>query len=304
MGIEDIPGKMKAYVAEKYGEPAAVMQWKEDVPVPLPNQGEILVKVKATSANPGDWHLAKADPFLIRLMFGMFKPTRGILGSDVVGTVVKIGEGVTDFKVGDEVAGNTGDPDKGRGFGAFAEYCCDSAAFFAKRPENVKVLDAAGMPMAATTALQALRDYAHVKEGQSVLIIGAGGGIGSYAVQLAKHMGAKVTGVCGKYNADRVKALGATTVIDYNTTDYTALDERFDAIIDVSGKKTVMQCLRVATPAGIHVNVGGDGFFTNLFQSLWVKMAMKKKATLCMQDCNGKDVAYILKLMEEGKVFV
>jgi len=201
---------MKAIVAPKYGSPD-VLELRE-VEKPNPKANEVLVKIHAAAVNAGDWHLLRADPFLIRLMYGLLAPKHPILGSDMAGTVEAVGSGVTQFQVGDEVFGS--------GLGAFAEYAAVPERRLALKPTGLSFEEAAAIPVAAVTALQALRDKGQIQPGMKVLINGASGGVGTYAVQIAKALGAEVTGVCSTGKMEMVRSLGADHVIDYTQEDF------------------------------------------------------------------------------------
>ena len=209
---------MKAIVYTEYGPPDVLNL--EEVQKPVPKDDEVLVKVHAASANAADWHLMRADPFLVRLMgFGLLKPKKGLLGADIAGRVEAVGGDVTQFQPGDEVFGDL----SGSGFGAFAEYVCATVDALASKPANVSFEEAAAVPLAAVTALQGLRYKGHVRPGQKVLINGASGGVGTFAVQIAKTFGTEVTGVCSTSKMDMVRSIGADHVIDYTREDFTRI---------------------------------------------------------------------------------
>src|SRR6266550_8059198 len=206
---------MRAIVYHTYGSPDVLKL--EEVQKPVPQDDEVLVKVHATSVNAGDWHLLRAKPFLMRFMgFGLLKPKHTILGSDIAGRVEVVGRNVTQFQSGDEVFGNTAKS----GFGGFAEYVAVPENALVLKPTNISFEEAAAVPQAALTALQGLRDKGHIQKGQKVLVYGASGGIGTFAVQIAKYFGADVTGVCSTRNLDMVRSIGADHVIDYTQADF------------------------------------------------------------------------------------
>lgn len=240
--------RMKAIVYRCYGSPDVLSL--EQVEIPVPGATEVLVKVKAASVNPLDWHYMRGSPYFMRLSTGIGAPKDVRLGVDFAGTVEAVGDQVTSFKVGDDVFG-------GR-TGAFAEYVLvpEDRAIVLK-PAGVTFEQAASLPIAALTALQALRDKGDLKPGQKVLVNGASGGVGTFAVQIAKAMGAEVHGVCSTRNVDLVRSLGADRVWDYKNEDYTESDERFDLIVDMVGNHSVSNNLRVMTPSGRLVMVGG-----------------------------------------------
>ena len=239
---------MKAFVYRCYGSPDVLAL--EQVEKPVPGDTEVLVKVKAASVNPLDWHYMRGSPYFMRLGTGIGTPDDIRLGVDFAGTVEAIGNKVTSFKVGDDVFG-------GR-TGAFAEYVLvpDDRAIVLK-PAGVTFEQAASLPIAALTALQALRDKGDLQHGQKVLINGASGGVGTIAVQIAKAMGAEVHGVCSTRNIELVRSLGADRVWDYKNEDYTESDERYDLIVDMVGNHSVSKNLQVMTPTGTLVIVGG-----------------------------------------------
>jgi NADPH:quinone reductase-like Zn-dependent oxidoreductase len=213
---------MKAIVYEKYGPPD-VLQFKE-VEQPVPKEDEVLIKVHATSVNWGDWHNLRADPFLVRLMAGLLKPKNKILGFDVAGRIEAVGGDVKQFQPGDEVFGDI----YACGGGAFAEYVAVPENTVVLKPANITFDSAAAVPVAAVTALQGLRDHGQIHSGHKVLINGASGGVGTFAVQIAKAFGAEVTGVCSTRNLDLVRSLGADHVIDYTEEDFTQNGKRYD----------------------------------------------------------------------------
>jgi len=239
---------MKAVVYRCYGSPDVLTY--EDVEKPTPGDDEVLVKVHAASVNPLDWHYMRGSPYLLRLSSGLGAPDVTRLGVDFAGTVQAVGKNVKRFKTGDEVFGSRS--------GAFGEYLTvreDRAVTL--KPASVTFEQAAAVPVAAITALQALRDKGQVKPGQKVLINGASGGVGTFAVQIAKAFGAEVTGVCSTRNIEMVQSIGADHVIDYKQTDYTESDHRYDVIVDMVGNHSLQKNRRVLTPGGRLVIVGG-----------------------------------------------
>lgn len=239
---------MKAIVYRCYGSPE-VLEYA-DVEKPAPASNEVLVKIDNAGVNPLDWHYMRGSPYFMRLSSGLGKPTETRLGVDFSGRVEAVGDGVTRFEPGDEVFGGW--------TGAFAEYLVipeDRA--LAHKPENVSFEQAGSVAIAGITALQALRDHGKVQPGQSVLINGASGGVGTFAVQIAKSMGAVVTGVCSTRNVEMVRSLGADHVIDYKKTDYTRLDKKYDVIVDMVGNHSPAVSRKALAPDGILVLVGG-----------------------------------------------
>src|SRR5881397_817310 len=239
---------MKAFINCDYGLAHLKL---ENVEKPVPNDDQVLVRVHAASVNPYDWHFIEGTPKIIRLMgVGLRKPKDTRVGVDFAGTVEAVGKNVTNFKPGDDVFG-------GRG-GAFAEYVCPRATrAVALKPSNVTFEQAASVNIAGITALQALRDKGKVQPGQKVLINGASGGVGTFAVQIAKSLGADVTGVCSTRNVDLVQSLGADHVIDYTKEDFAKGDQHYDVILDNVANHSLSECRRVLTSKGIYVLIGG-----------------------------------------------
>src|SRR5207248_2820687 len=257
---------MKAIVYHNYGSPDVLRL--EEIEKPVPNDNQVLVRVRAASVNPLDWHYIEGTPYIVRILdSGVLKPKVERLGVDYSGTVEAVGKNVMQFKPGDEVFG-------GR-TGAFAEYVCvlaDRAVVL--KPTNITFEQAASVPVAGITALQGLRDKGKVQPGQKVLINGASGGVGTFAVQIAKSLGADVTGVCSTRNVDLVKSLGADHVIDYTKEDFTKSAERYDVMLDNVGNRSLSECKGVLTPTGKYVLVGGggasdQGFLGGLGKALW-----------------------------------
>jgi NADPH:quinone reductase-like Zn-dependent oxidoreductase len=218
---------MKAIVYHDYGSPDVLKS--EEIEKPVPKDDEVLIKVRAASANPLDWHFMRGTPYLLRISAGLRKPKVTRLGVDVAGQVEAIGRSVTRFKPGDEVFGSRR--------GAFAEYVCTSESALALKPNNVTFEQAASAPVAALTALQGLRDGGHIQPGQKVLINGAAGGWGTFAVQVAKFFGAEVTGVCSSRNMEMVRSIGADQVVDYTREDFTKNGQRYDILFDCIGNQ-------------------------------------------------------------------
>lgn len=242
---------MKAIVQDRYG-PAGVLRTAE-IERPEPGAGEIVVRVRAAGLDPSVWHLMTGLPYMMRLMgFGLRRPKDRVRGWDAAGTVAAVGAGVTRFAPGDDVFG------VGRG-GTFAEYCRGAADMFAAKPADVDFDAAAAAPTSAVTALRALRDAGGLRTGGHVLVLGAGGGVGTFAVQLAKARGAEVTGVCGTDKTGLVRSLGADHVVDYTERDVTAGTGRYDLVLDTAGNRPLASLRRVLAPRGTVVLVGGEG---------------------------------------------
>ena len=248
--IEPVPPTMTAIVRRAYGD-ADVLEIHQDVPTPVAGEGEVLVRIEAAGLDRGVWHLMKGEPWLMRIAgFGVRAPKDPGLGHDFAGRVVAVGEGVTRLAVGDEVFGV--------GRGTFAQYAVAKEKEVTLKPPSLSFEEAASLPASAATALMAL-DIADVKDGQHVLVLGASGGVGSFAVQLAKARGARVTGVCSGAKADLVRSLGADEVIDYTRDDLETSNERYDAILDIAGRRPLSQLRRLLTPRGTLAIVGGEG---------------------------------------------
>ncbi|MGW7141008.1 NAD(P)-dependent alcohol dehydrogenase [Streptomyces xanthophaeus] len=240
---------MKAVVHDVYGPPEVMRP--AEVEQPLPGKGEVLVRVHAAGVDRGVWHLLEGRPYLVRAGFGLRAPRTRVRGLDLAGRVVAVGPQAGRFRVGDEVYGT--------GSGSFAEYACAKEDQLAPKPRNLDFEQAAAVPVSACTALKALRDTGGVTAGQSVLVIGASGGVGSYAVQLAKAFGARVTGVCRGSKAELVRSLGADEVIDYTRVDPTDGSRRYDLVLDIAGNRSLTALRRALTPRGTLVIVGGEG---------------------------------------------
>ncbi len=292
---------MKAIVATKYGSPDVLNL--EETEKPAPKDDEVLVKVRAASVNAGDWHLLRADPFLTRLAFGLLRPKYKVLGADIAGRVEAVGGNVTQFQPGDEVFGDL----SGDGFGGFAEYVCATEKRIALKPANMSFEQAASVMIAGVTALQALRDKAEVKPGMKVLINGASGGVGTFAVQLGKIFGADVTGVCSTRNIELVRSLGADRVIDYTKEDFAREAQRYDAIIDLVGNRSLTECRRALTPDGKYIMVGGPSgrWIAPMDRALRASVMSwfgKQKMTMMMTNSTQEDLKFLSGLMQDGKL--
>jgi NADPH:quinone reductase-like Zn-dependent oxidoreductase len=290
---------MKAIVQTVYGAPD-VLQLAEVSPPIVPANG-VLVKVYATSVNAGDWHLMRGTPFLVRLIFGgLLKPKITTLGSDVAGIVEAVGQDVKQFQPGDAVFGDVSEA----GCGGFAEYVCAPESVLAHKPANLSFELAATVPVAALSALQALRDYGQLQPGQKVLINGASGGVGSFAVQIAKAFGAEVTAVCSTAKIERVRALGADHIINYTQIDITQTGQQFDLILDAAAYRSVFDYLPSLTAKGTYVLIGGST--TRLFQTMllgpWLSKTRLQSVKLLMVKPNQADLITLKEMLEMGKI--
>jgi NADPH:quinone reductase-like Zn-dependent oxidoreductase len=289
---------MKAMVYHTYGSPEVLKL--EEIQKPIPKDDEVLVKVHAASVNAADWHLLTADIFLVRLMGGgLLKPKDTRLGADIAGRVEAVGRNVKQFRPGDEVFGDIS-------HGSFAEYVCAHEDALALKPAKMTFEQAVAVPLAAFTALQGLRDKGQIKLGQKVLINGASGGVGTFAVQIAKSFGTEVTGVCSTRNVDLVRSLGADHVIDYMQEDFTKNGQRYDLIFDAVGNRSVSDYKRALSPNGICA-VAGFTTLPHLFQVLvlgsWVsRTGSKKIGQMETAKPNQKDLVFMKELLEAGKV--
>jgi NADPH:quinone reductase-like Zn-dependent oxidoreductase len=294
---------MKAITSRRYGAPDDVLELT-DVAEPTVADDEVLVQVHAASVNPVDWHLLRGTPYVARLKFGLRRPKLRTLGCDVAGTVRSVGTNVTSVQVGDEVFGTS----FLRGFGAFAELVSVPEQLVARKPERLTFEQAAAVPLAASTALQALRDHGRIAAGQQVLIVGASGGVGTFAVQLAKSFGAEVTAVCSTRNLELVRSLGADHVVDYTTTDFTAGGPRFDLILQAAGTHSPTACRRALAPRGTLVSISGDS--TNRWIGPLDRMVaaalrtpfVSQRMTSFTVAPNRRDLDVLADLAERGEV--
>ncbi len=288
---------MRAVVHTSYGPPDGLRL--REVEKPIPEDEEVLVKVYAAAANPLDWHKLRASPFFVRFSEGLLKPKHRVLGADIAGRVEAVGSKVAQFRVGDEVFGDVG-------AGGFAEYVCGAENNLAHKPANVSFEEAAAVPVAALTALQSLRDYGQLREGQKVLINGASGGVGTYAVQLAKVFGADVTGVCSTRNLELVRSLGADRVIDYTETDVTRRERRYDLVLDAVGNLSAAGYRRILTPEGRAVVAGFTTLPRMLFQVVLLgsitSKTSRRKVQPMLAAVNQQDLATLATLLEQGEV--
>src|SRR5436309_1268013 len=292
---------MKAIVYCDYGIANLKL---EETEKPVPNDDQILVKVRAVSVNPYDWHFIEGSPKFMRAMIGGLRKPKDIrLGVDFAGTVEAIGKDVTQYKAGDDVFGGS--------TGAFAEYLCRRATgSVAPKPAGLTFEQAAAINIAGITALQAVRDQGKVQSDQKVLINGASGGVGTFAVQIAKSFGADVTGVCSTRNIEMVRSLGADHVIDYTKEDFTKGEQRYDVILDNVPNHSLSECRRILNPAGKYVMIGGGGPndnrwvgpFGRLIQTLVVSPFVSQKMGMMMAELKKSDLAILGDMMQSGKV--
>jgi NADPH:quinone reductase-like Zn-dependent oxidoreductase len=285
---------LKAIVYEKYGSPD-VLKLKE-VEKPSPKDNEVLVKICASSINDGDDSLVKGSPFIARLSSGLLKPKYTIPGGDVAGIVEAVGRNVTQFKPGDEVFGDLGES----GFGAYAEYVSAPENVLALKPINMTFEEAAAVPQYAVVALQCLRDNGQIQQRKKALINGASGGVGTFAVQIAKSYGAEVTGVCSTKNTDLVRSLGADHVIDYTKEDFTQKEQRYDLILDNVANRPISDYTRALSPNGRYVSVKFNA--SAMILGPLISMTGSKKVSQFMHKPNVKDLVFIKELLEAGKV--
>ena len=290
---------MKAIVYTEYGSPD-VLQLK-DVAKPIPADDEVLVKVQAVSVNAADLHLLRADPFLIRLSSGFLKPKHTILGSDIAGQVEAVGSNAKQFKPGDEVFGDI----SACGWGGFAEYVCVREDALVLKPTNLSFEQAAAVPMAAVTSLQGIRHAGQIRPGQKALINGASGGVGTFAVQLAKSFGAEVTAVCSTANLETARSIGADHVIDYTQEDFATNGQQYDLILAANGDRSISDYKRALSPTGVYVQTGGSmsQMTQAMIQGPWISMTgSKKMSNMGVAKPNQSDLVFIKELLESGKV--
>jgi NADPH:quinone reductase-like Zn-dependent oxidoreductase len=290
---------VKAIVYERYGGPE-VLELRE-VEKPAPAADEVLVGVRASSANPADWHYMRGVPYLMRPQAGLRAPRKPILGRDVAGVVESVGSAVTRLNPGDEVFGEI----EG---GAFAEFVAISEDLVDPKPASLSFEEAAAVPLAAVTALQGLRDHGQLEAGQRLLVIGAGGGVGIFAVQIAKEIGAEVTGVCSTSKVDTVRSLGADHVIDYTAEDFTAGPERFDVVLQLGGRQGPAELRRVLKPKGILLLSSGEsdgrvvGPMWRMFAAAALSPFASQKLGSFLAKTNREDLAALRALVEAGKL--
>ena len=283
---------MKAFTYEKYGPPERLRL--AEVDMPAPDAGEVLVRVRAVSVNPADWHSMRGKPVFARASLGLLRPKHKILGVDIAGHVEAVGGGVSEFKPGDEVYANLLD----HGYGGFAEYVSVPVGVVSSKPATLSFEEAAAVPMAAVTALQGLRHHGEIRPGQKVLINGATGGVGTFAVQLARSYGSEVTGVTSTRNVEFVRSLGADDVVDYTTTDFVRSGRRYDLILDTVGNRSVPDLSRALAEGGKAAVTG----FTSVAKLLGVSLRGGKNIAQVQAHVATKDLELLSELIGAGKV--
>ncbi|MBI1280562.1 MAG: zinc-binding dehydrogenase [Anaerolineaceae bacterium] len=289
---------MKAIIYTEYGSPD-VIQFKE-VEKPTPKDDQVLIKVHAASVNAGDWHYLRGTPWLFRLSSGLLKPKNIFLGADVAGRVEAVGKNVTQFRPGDEVFGDLNASSRG----AFAEYVCATEDALVLKPANLSFEEAAAVPVAAVTALHGLQSSKQIQAGQKVLINGASGGVGLFAVQIAKALGAEVTAVCSTRNVSRLRSIGADHVIDYSQEDFTKNGQQYDFILAANGYRPISAYKRALTPNGTYVMTGGANaqMFEAMLLGPLVSIIGKQKMGNVMTKPDQNKLTFMKQLLEDGKV--
>jgi len=283
---------VKAFVWEKYGPPETLRM--AEVEKPAPEADQVIVKVRAISVNPADWHCLRGKPLFSRATFGLLRPKHEILGGDIAGQVEAVGNGMTQFKPGDEVYANLLD----HGHGGFAEYVSVPVDVMSVKPANLSFEEAAAVPMAAVTALQGFRHHGEIPPERKVLINGGSGGIGTFAVQIAKSYGAEVTGVTSTRNIDLVRSLGADHVVDYTTTDFGRAGQRYDRILDTVGNRSVADLRRALAEGGKAAVVG----FAGMGKLLGVSLRGGKNVAMVSAHVTTEDLTLLSELIEAGHV--
>jgi len=287
---------MKAIVATQYGSPD-VLRF-EEIAMPVPADNEVLIKLCAAAVNPFDWHVLRGKPFYIRpMMGGLFKPKHAVPGCDIAGRVEAVGKDVKEFLPGDSVFGATL-------MGGFAEYTCSVEARLSQKPANLSYEQAAAVPVAAITALQGLRDKGRIKPGHKVLIEGASGGVGTFAIQIAKSFGAEVTAVCSTRNVDAARVLGADHVVDYTREDFTLGEQRYDLIFSTSAYHSIFKYQRALNRDGVFVMAGGGLVHYLLVLTLGPLLSLmgSKKLRSYVAKIKKEDLIFLKGLLETGKV--
>jgi len=291
---------MKAIVRRTYGSPDVLRL--EEMEKPTPAENEVRIKVCAAAVNPYDWHFVRGTPYFLRLIAGLRRPKSIRLGVDVAGQVESVGKNVSQFRPGDSVFGACN--------AAFAEYACVPESKLARKPDNITFEQAGSVAIAGLTALQVLRDKGHIQAGQSVLIIGASGGVGTFAVQIAKSLGAQVTGVCSTRNVEMVRSIGADRVIDYTREDLLLGDDRYDLVAACAGNHSFFDCRRILKPQGVYVGVGGGGPelhwmigpIIGALATAALSAFVSQKAAGIIAKTNQADLVALAGLMASGKL--
>jgi NADPH:quinone reductase-like Zn-dependent oxidoreductase len=290
---------MQAIVYRRYGSPDALEL--EEIPKPTPADGQVLIRVHAASVNPYDWHFLRGTPSFIRLFIGMRRPKSPRLGADVAGVVESVGANVAPFKPGDAVFGTAK--------GSFAEYACATASQLAAKPQEISFEQAACLPIAGITALQGVRDKGRVQTGQTVLINGAAGGVGIFAVQIAKSLGTRVTGVCSTRNVELLRSIGADEVIDYTREDFARSTQRYDLLFDLVGNRSLTDYLCAVQPRGTYISCGGGGpdrstvdLLARLLQDAIRSRFVSQKMPGLLAKINREDLAILADLVQRGTV--
>ncbi|KAI8577894.1 hypothetical protein K450DRAFT_249816 [Umbelopsis ramanniana AG] len=290
---------MRAIIFESYGGPEVLQII--DIEKPTIKGNEVLVHVRACAANAADWHIMRGDPYLARLYFGLTNPKKNtVLGNDFAGIVEAVGPQVTNFKPGEEVFGQVIT-------GAFTDFLCVSENSLSHKPKNLSFEQAASIPCAGLTALQALRNAGNIQPEQKLLITGASGGVGSFAVQIAKALGAEVTAVCSTRNVDAMHSIGADYTIDYTKDDYTLGNQQYDLVLDIAGDKPFADIRRIMKPSGAFCPVGGPGggllgSMADSLKALVVSQFLSQRVVLVMTNTNKSDLDYLKELIETNKV--
>jgi len=289
---------MKAFVHNAYGPPSQLEL--ADVPLPVPADDEVLIRVKAAATNPADWHMITGKPYIARAQMGLRRPKTPIRGLDLAGVIEEAGKDVTAFKVGDAVFGEIG--------GGYAEYTTSPERRLALKPDNISFEEAAAVPIAGLTALQALRDKGGLKSGDRVLVNGASGGVGTYAVQIAKASGATVVGVCSTRNVELVSSIGADRVIDYTTGSYLDDDERYDIIVDTVGNFSARQNRAMLTEEGVYVAVGSSTMGNGLGPIVWMaRIALasafrSQSLSVMLAKSTPEDIRVLADMLASGQI--
>ena len=292
---------MKSVVYRKYGS-AEVLK-ENEIEIPAVTDNQVLLKVHAVSINPADWHFMRGTPYLVRLQAGLLKPKNGSFGLDMAGVVEAVGKSVSEFKIGDEVFGESQ--------GALSEYAVISKDQLAMKPVGLNFEQAAAVPMVGYTALQGLRDKGQIQSGDRVLVVGASGGVGTFAVQIAKSYGAEVTGVCSTRNVEMVKSIGADHVIDYTRENFFESRDKFDLIIQTAGNYSLKQLRKTLTPNGVLVQAGdssgtkaafGFGIILGLLRILFITRFTKQRIPFFLARRSKADLLVLKGLIEAGKL--